>query len=66
MVAPALYHWPLYFLTSTLGKIRKNTNRYKKNTTTILQCEWALKCTRLVFQLLYFLFCMVLVWSRIQ
>ena len=30
MVAPALYNWPLYFLTRTLGKIRKNTKRYKK------------------------------------
>ena len=30
MVAPALYNWPLYFLTRTLGKIRKDTKRYEK------------------------------------
>ena len=34
IVAPALYHWPLYFLPTTLGNMRK---KYET-----LLCEWTL------------------------
>ena len=36
MVEDGGYNWPLYFLTPTLGKIRKNTR-------TTPQCEWTYK-----------------------